>query len=548
MAKVAEEEAAAAEAKRLEEAACMCETHRVVGVLAETMEGECRVALTPDSAVRLRKLGFEILVEAGCGIKSSILDEHYEKLHSRVVSREEIFEKADIIFKVNPPTDEELSLTHANQTIVSYVRPAENSDLIAAAADKGLTLMAMDCVPRITTAQKLDSLSSMGKISGYRSIIESAYLFGRFWTNQITAAGKYPPAKVMVIGAGVAGLEAIGVAKALGAVVRCFDTRPVCKEQVESMGAEFLEVSMEEDGEGKGGYAKVMSEAFIAAEMQLFKEQASEVDIIITTAMIPGRKAPILLKREHVEVMKTGSVIVDLAALTGGNCELTEKDELVNHNGVFIVGHSNFPSRMARQSSEMYGANLFRLLEHMNGLNGKKSDEWKVDMADTVIRPMVVVHEGNLTWPPPKVDNPSPAKAKERALSKKSFRGAAVKAKKPTTWTDRIITLTVVGIVTGLIAAFCPEAYAAKLMVFALACIVGYNSIWNVTAALHTPLMSVSNAISGVVLIGGIIQVAAEMDTATMWLANAAVLIASINVFGGFWVTQRMLQMFVVKS
>ncbi|SJM92830.1 pyridine nucleotide transhydrogenase, alpha subunit [Crenothrix polyspora] len=403
-------------------------------------------------------------------------------------------------------------------------------------AAKNTTVLAMDSVPRVSRAQKLDALSSMANIAGYRAIVEAAQHFGRFFTGQITAAGKIPPAKVLVIGAGVAGLAAIGAAKSMGAIVRSFDTRPEVKEQIESMDAEFLMLDFKEDGSGAGGYAKTMSAEFIAAEMALFAEQAKEVDIIVTTALIPGRPAPKLITAAMVESMKPGSVIVDLAAEQGGNCDLTEKDKVVVKHNVSIIGYTNLPSRLANQSSQLYSTNLRHLLTE---LSPEKNGEINVNMEDEVIRGTTVIKEGKITWPPPppKLSAAPAAKAEAAAVAavpKKSLIPAPIKA---------LLPLIIGGLLLFGIGAVAPASFMSHFTVFVLACFIGYQVIWNVSASLHTPLMSVTNAISGIIVIGALVQISAPGVVITV-LAGLAILIASINIAGGFLVTRRMLEMF----
>ncbi|MBE9239905.1 Re/Si-specific NAD(P)(+) transhydrogenase subunit alpha, partial [Synechocystis salina] len=375
-----------------------------IGVPRECFDQECRVAMTPDTAKKLQKLGFDLLLETGAGSRADFADALYEALGCQIVGdRQTLFNQADIILKVRPPAPEEVEELPEGKTLISFIWPAQSPELLEQLAAKNITVLAMDAVPRISRAQKLDALSSMANIAGYRAVIEAANRFGRFFTGQITAAGKVPPAKVLVIGAGVAGLAAIGAAKSLGAIVRAFDTRPVVKEQVESLGGEFLLLDFKEDGTGQGGYAKTMSEEFIAAEMALFAAQAQEVDIIITTALIPGRPAPKLITEAMVKSMRAGSVVVDLAAEQGGNCEVTKPGEVYDYQGVTIIGYTDLPSRMASQSSQLYGTNLWHLLKDMGG-----SEDFKVDVEDEVIRGALVSHEGKVTWPPPKINPPSP--------------------------------------------------------------------------------------------------------------------------------------------
>ena len=429
----------------------------------------------------------------------------------------------------------EADLLPEGKTLISFFWPGQNSDLMEHLNQRQATVLAMDAVPRISRAQKLDALSSMANIAGYRAVIEAAHQFGRFFTGQITAAGKVPPAKVLVIGAGVAGLAAIGTAKSLGAIVRAFDTRPVVKEQVESLGGQFLELDFEEDGSGTGGYAKVMSPEFIKAEMELFAQQAEDVDIIITTALIPGKKAPTLITQAMVESMKPGSVVVDLAAEQGGNCEVSQPDEIVHHHGVKIIGFTDLPSRMGAQSSQLYGTNLCHLLKDMGG-----GTNYTVDCEDEVIRGALILHEGNVMWPPPAIAQPSPTPAPKADAEvpvptvdepeKSSIMGWV--------WIA-LAGLALVGIGLGA-----PESFLSHFTVFVLACFVGWQVIWNVAPALHTPLMSVTNAISGIIILGGMLQISGPLTSPTTILGALAILVGTINIAGGFLVTQRMLKMF----
>ena len=508
-----------------------------IGVPKETHPGERRVATTPDVAAQLIQMGFSVTVEKGAGAAASFPDRAYEKAGCRIAdSAESIWSGADIVLKVRAPDDKEAGQIRSGQTLISFVWPAQNPELLETLTQSGATVMAMDSVPRISRAQKMDALSSMANIGGYRAVVEAAQHFGRFFTGQITAAGKVPPAKVLVIGAGVAGLAAIGAAKSMGAIVRAFDTRPEVKEQVESMDAEFLMLDFDEDedGSGEGGYAKVMSEAFIKAEMALFAEQAKDVDIIITTALIPGKPAPKLITADMVESMQEGSVIVDLAAEQGGNCELTEKDEVVSRHGVTIIGYTDLPSRLATQSSQLYATNLKHLL---TDLTPEKNGQIVVNMDDEVIRGATICKYGEKTWPPPapklsaappkpKVAAPPPAPKEE----KKSVAGP-------------IIATVVGGLALLGLGAVAPPSFMAHFTVFVLACFVGYMVIWNVTPALHTPLMSVTNAISSIIVIGALLQISSA-DKVIMWIAAVTVLITSINIAGGFAVTRRMLDMF----
>lgn len=506
-----------------------------IGIPKETFPGECRVAATPNTVKVLQKQGFEVLIEQSAGEAANFSDAAYQQVNCQIVpDAETLWSEADIVLKVRPPQLQEVDLLREGGTLISFIWPAQNAELLEKLAQRQATVLAMDAVPRISRAQKLDALSSMANIAGYRAVIEAANNFGRFFTGQITAAGKVPPAKVLVIGAGVAGLAAVGAARSLGAVVRAFDTRPVVKEQVQSLGAEFLELHFEEDGTGSGGYAKVMSKEFIAAEMALFAEQAKDVDIIITTALIPGKKAPLLITTEMVEHMKEGSVVVDLAAEQGGNCEVTQPGEIYQYKGVTIVGLTDLPSRMAAQSSQLYGTNLCHLLNDMGG-----AQEYKVDLEDEVVRGALVLHEGEVTWPPPKPKAaPQPPKPTASAEVKVE---SEVKAKKGSTaflW-PLIAALALLGIGIGA-----PSSFLSHFTVFVLACFVGWQVIWNVSPALHTPLMSVTNAISGIIIIGGMLQLSGALSSPTTILGAIAVFVGTINIAGGFLVTQRMLKMF----
>lgn len=511
------------------------EAPRKIGIPKEIYPNECRVAATPNTVKKLQKLGFEILVESNAGAAANFTDLAYQEVDCQIISdAATLWSEADIILKVRAPEDSEIAAMPEGKTIISFIWPAQNEELLNKLAERNATVLAMDAVPRISRAQKMDALSSMANIAGYRAVIEAANNFGRFFTGQITAAGKVPPAKVMVIGAGVAGLAAIGAARSLGAVVRAFDTRPVVKEQVESLGAEFLELEFEEDGTGTGGYAKTMSKEFIDAEMALFREQAKEVDIIITTALIPGRPAPKLILTDMVEMMQEGSVIVDLAAEQGGNCEVTKPNEVYQYQGVTIIGLTDLPSRMAAQSSQLYGTNLWHLLKDMGG-----AEDYKVDYEDQVVRGALIIHEGKVTWPPPKIDNPSPTPApKPKAAVKKTEAKEEQKSGSGALW------LIVAGLALLGVGIGAPTSFLSHFTVFVLACFVGYQVIWNVTPALHTPLMSVTNAISGIIILGGMLQISGELTSPSVILGAIAILVGTINISGGFLVTQRMLKMF----
>jgi NAD(P) transhydrogenase subunit alpha len=505
-----------------------------IGVPRETVAGERRVATTPDVAQELMKLGYSVAVEKGAGALANFSDEAYQAAGCELVDAANVWSGSDIILKVRAPEDDEGRDLKASQTLVSFLFPGQNPDLLERLTGTDATVLAMDSVPRISRAQKLDALSSMANIAGYRAVIEAAQHFGRFFTGQITAAGKVPPAKIMVIGAGVAGLAAIGAAKAMGAIVRAFDTRPEVKEQVESMDAEFLMLDFEdEDGSGEGGYAKVMSEEFIKAEMALFAEQAKDVDIIITTALIPGKPAPRLITADMVESMKDGSVIVDLAAEQGGNCELTVPGEVAVRHGVSIVGYTDLPSRLATQSSQLYATNLRHLLTDMTP---EKDGNMTLDLEDEVVRGATVCTGGETLWPPPPPTiSAGPVKAEPAPAP-------VIEEKKPSL-VGPIVTATLGGLALLGLGAVAPPSFMAHFTVFVLACFVGYMVIWNVTPALHTPLMSVTNAISSIIVIGALLQISSA-NTMIMWIAAATILITSINIAGGFAVTRRMLEMF----
>ncbi len=507
-----------------------------IGVPKEIHTGEQRVATTPDVAAQLIKLGFDVAVEAGAGTAANYSNNAYEDAGCELVAADGIWSNCDLILKVRAPEGGEADTLGPDQTLICFLWPAQNPDLLKQLTDSGATAMSMDMVPRISRAQKMDALSSMANIAGYRSVVEAAQLFPRFFTGQITAAGKVPPAKVMVIGAGVAGLAAIGAAKSMGAIVRAFDTRPEVKEQVESMDAEFLMLDFEEDedGSGEGGYAKTMSKEFIDAEMALFKEQAKEVDIIITTALIPGRPAPKLIMADMVHSMKDGSVVVDLAAEQGGNCELTEPGKIVKtDNGVSIIGYTDLPSRMAAQSSQLYATNLRHLLTDMTP---EKDGNVINDFEDEVVRGATVCKGGETTYPPPA---PKLSAAPKKA---EPLPAPIVVEEKPSVM-GPIIGMIAGGLALLGLGAVAPESFMAHFTVFVLACFVGYMVIWNVSPALHTPLMSVTNAISSIIVIGALLQISST-NTVIMWVAAATVLLTSINIAGGFAVTRRMLEMF----
>lgn len=508
-----------------------------IGVPGETYAGEKRVATTPEAVRWLQKSGYEVLIESGAGVAANFSDDAYREAGAEVIGGgEALYAKSDILLKVRAPDDRQIDLLHDGQTLISFIWPAQNEDLMRRLAAKNINVLAIDSLPRISRAQKMDALSSMANIAGYRAVIEAAHHFGRFFTGQITAAGKVPPAKVLIIGAGVAGLAAIGAAGSLGAVVRAFDTRPEVKEQVESMGAEFLLLDFAEEGSGEGGYAKTMSDEFIAAEMALFAAQAKEVDIIITTALIPGKPAPKLISAEMVAAMKNGGVIVDLAAEQGGNCELTEPCRVTrSENGVTLIGYTDLPSRLATQASQLYATNLRHLLADMTPA---KDGRLVIDFDDEAVRGATVIKDGEITWPPPAPKLSAAPQAKPEPAAPV----AAGPPAKPGLVKQALPVLLGAALLYGL-GKVAPPSFMAHFTVFVLACFVGYMVIWNVTPSLHTPLMSVTNAVSSIIIIGALTQV----SSANIWLVILAafgILITSVNIAGGFAVTQRMLRMF----
>lgn len=505
-----------------------------VGIPKELALGEARVGATPKTVTRLIKQGFDVFIESKAGEKSNYSDQEYSEAGATILSTaKDLYQKSDIILKVQAVTIEEIDLLKENQVTLSYLFPAQNPDLLQKLADKKVNAIAMDAIPRISRAQKMDVLSSMANIAGYRSVIEAANHYGKFLNGQITAAGKVNPAKVLVIGAGVAGLAAIGTAKSLGAIVRAFDTRMEVEEQIQSMGAEFLTVNIEEDGSTDSGYSKVMSQAFIDAEMELFREQAKEVDIIITTAQIPGRAAPKLIMDYHVEALKPGSVIVDLAASSGGNCVLTKNGEIfTTDNGVTIIGKID---QLPSQASQLYGNNLCHLLDDMG-----KAENFKIDMTDDVVKRAMVTHNGKINWPPEPLPV-SPQKTKVEPEVKK----APVKKTEPENKGLRIfITLGILGALLYLLGLVAPSEFMGHFTVFVLSVFIGWQVIWNVSHSLHTPLMAVTNAISGIIVIGGLLQTRDSLSDPMTILAFVAIFVATINIVGGFFVTHRMLKMF----
>ena len=516
----------------------------------EVHPGERRVAATPQTVLRLCKSGYEVAIQAGAGAQTDLSDAAYKEAGATIIEDvRELWASANVVLKVRPPEQHpalglhEADLLNEGSLLISFVWPAQNREVLDRLCARRVTALAMDCVPRITRAQKMDALSAMANIAGYRAVIEAANNYPRFFSGQITAAGRVDPAKVLVIGAGVAGLSAIGTARALGAIVRAFDPRMATRDQVKSMGAEYLELNFEEEGEGAGGYAREMSDAFVQAEMALFAAQAMEVDIIITTALIPGKPAPKLITAGMVESMKPGSVIVDLAAEQGGNCAMTRPGEVATHKGVSIVGYTDLPGRMASLASQLYGSTVATLLEAV-----AKDDTVTINTDDQVVRGTLVTHEGRVTWPPP---TPPPPPEPGVAIQTPTVETAG-EAEKPeparsplsvTIVSFLLASATMAGI--GLLA---PPSFLSHFTVFVLACFVGWQVVWNVKPALHTPLMSVTNAISGIILIGGMFQLAGPPTGAPAILGAIAVLIAAINISGGFLITQRMLAMFRRQS
>ncbi|MDF1802778.1 Re/Si-specific NAD(P)(+) transhydrogenase subunit alpha [Thalassovita sp.] len=519
-----------------------------IGTPKEVFEGENRVAMTPDSALQLQKLGYECAIESGAGAAAGFSDELYEKAGVEIIkTAAQLWKSVDIVAKVRQPTETELKRMAVGQTLISFFNPAGNTEGLELAKSKGANVIAMEMVPRISRAQKMDALSSMANIAGYRAVIEAGNNFGRFFTGQVTAAGKVPPAKVLVVGAGVAGLAAIGTATSLGAITLAFDVRPEVAEQVESMGAEFVFLDFEEeqqDGAATGGYASVSSPEFAAAQLAKFRELAPEIDIVITTALIPNREAPELWTEDMVKAMKPGSVIVDLAAEKGGNCKLTVKDEkIVTENGVTIIGYTDFPSRMAAQASTLYSTNIRHM---MTDLTPEKDGQINHDMEDDVIRGSTVTFEKEITWPPPppKVQAIAAQKPKEapKELTAEEKRAKEVAAFKAQT-KNQAILLAVGTALLLFVGAFAPESFMSHFIVFALACFVGFQVIWGVSHSLHTPLMAVTNAISGIVILGALLQVGSG-NWLVVILSAVSILIATINIVGGFMVTRRMLAMF----
>ncbi len=518
-----------------------------IGAPKETFEGEARVAITPASARDLQKLGYDVAIESGAGAASGFPDAAYQAAGVEIIpSAAALWKAVDVVVKVRPPTETEAERLSKGQTLISFVYPATNGAILKIAEAKGANVIAMDMVPRISRAQKMDALSSMANLAGYRAVIEAAANFGRFFTGQVTAAGKVPPAKVLVVGAGVAGLAAIGAAVSLGAVVHAFDVRPEVAEQIESMGASFvfLEFEPTQDGAATGGYAAPQSEEFRQKQLAKFRELAPEMDIVITTALIPNRPAPKLWTADMVALMKQGSVIVDLAAERGGNCELTVPDQrVVTDNGVIVIGYTDFPSRMASQASSLYATNIRHMIADLTpGKDGRIVH----NMEDDVIRGATVTFEGAITWPPPppkvqaiaaarpkekpKEPTPEEKRARELALFRRQTR-------------DQVGLIAMGGILVLLAGFFAPPSFMQHFIVFVLAVFVGFQVIWNVSHSLHTPLMSVTNAISSIIILGALMQIGSGSYLVIL-LAALSVFMAGINIVGGFMVTRRMLAMF----
>lgn len=522
---------------------------QTIGVPKETAAGEKRVATVPEAVEKLIKLGFKVMVQSGAGDAANCSDDTYRAAGAEIASdATRLWSGSDIVFKVGVPTTEEVGLLREGGTLIGFIWPAQNPELMQQLAAKKATVLAIDALPRVLSrAQKMDALTSQAGVAGYRAVIEAANAFGRFFNGQITAAGKVPPAKVFIAGAGVAGLAAIGTAAGLGAIVRANDTRAEVADQVVSLGGEFVKVDYEEEGSGGGGYAKVMSEGFQQAQREMYAKQAREVDIIITTALIPGKPAPRLITAEMVQSMKPGSVIVDMAAERGGNCELTEPGQAVVKHGVTIVGYTDLNSRLAKQSSTLYATNLFRLAEE---LCKTKDGIINVNMEDDAIRGLTVIKEGGITWPPPPIKLPAPPAAKPAVTPPPKSHGHGASAA-PASAKSTAITFLVAALLFWFVGAYAPAAFLGHFTVFVLACFVGYMVVWNVTPALHTPLMSVTNAISSIICIGALVQVAPPLaggtDRPEIWILGLAVLsiaLTAINMFGGFAVTRRMLEMF----
>ncbi|PXX05123.1 Re/Si-specific NAD(P)(+) transhydrogenase subunit alpha [Mycolicibacterium moriokaense] len=505
----------------------------IIGIPRESLPGETRVAATPQTVGQLIKLGYEVVVEAGAGAASSFSDAAFTEAGAGVGSAEQVW-AADVVLKVNAPDNAEIAAVRDGATLIGLISPALKPELVDQLATRPITVLAMDAVPRISRAQSLDVLSSMANIAGYRAVIEAANKFGRFFTGQVTAAGKVPPAKVLVVGAGVAGLAAVGAAGSLGAIVRATDPRPEVADQVKSLGGEYLSIESPEAEVSATGYAKEMGDDYKAREAQLYAEQSKDVDIIITTALIPGKPAPRIITADMVASMKSGSVLVDMAAANGGNVEGTVKDQaIVTDNGVTIIGYTDLAGRLPATASQLYGTNLVNLLKL---LTPDKDGKLILDFEDVVQRSVTVVRDGEITWPPPPVQVSAAPVATAAPVEAKP-------AKEHMTTARRLgLTFAAAAVLFALIA-LSPAALQVHLTVFALAIVIGYYVIGNVHHALHTPLMSVTNAISGIIVVGALLQIG-HGDVVITALATLAILLASINVFGGFAVTRRMLAMF----
>lgn len=525
-----------------------------IGVPREVFPGEKRVATVPEVVAKLIKLGFRVAVETGAGDAATFTDEAYRAAGAEVLpDAAELWAASDIVFKVRPPTPGEVELMREGGMLVGFIWPAQNPELMQQLAAKRATVLAIDALPRqLSRAQKMDALTSMAGISGYRAVIEAANAFGRFFNGQMTAAGKIPPAKVFIAGAGVAGLSAIGTAANLGAIVRANDTRAEVADQVVSLGGEFVKVDYEEEGSGGGGYAKVMSEGFQKAQREMYAKQAREADIIITTALIPGKPAPKLITAEMVRTMKPGSVIVDMAAEQGGNCELTDPGQAVVKHGVTIVGYTDLASRLATQSSTLYSNNLLRLTEE---LAKSKDGTVNVNMEDDAIRGLTVIKDGAVTWPAPPLKLPAPPAPKAAAAMPAKPKGHGHgEPGGPMSGTKTAVLFGVGALLFLLVGRYAPPSFLGHFTVFILACFVGYMVVWNVKPALHTPLMSVTNAVSSIIAIGALVQIAPDLTKISTdlsrphewirWLSVGAIALATINMFGGFAVTRRMLDMF----
>lgn len=511
----------------------------IIGVPVEVGVREKRTALTPQAVAALRSWGNEVRIARGTGIGAGFTDADYET-QGAVLSDSSVWQTADVMLKVTPPSSAELEQMPAQATFIGFFKPYNNQDLLALAAQRQLSVLAMDCIPRISTAQSMDALSTMSNIAGYKAVVAAANMYGGFLPGQITSAGRSNPAEVLVIGAGVAGLSAISAARSLGAEVYAFDTRAEAAEQVRSVGGRFLSLASNEEGAGQGGYGKEMSKEYVSHELTLIAEHIPRMAIVVTTALVPGRPAPLLITRQMVESMTAGSVIFDLAAEQGSNCELTVADEVVTHNGVNIAGFTDLPSQMAVQASNFYSNNLLQLLKLLTN-NGKA--ELDFDLDNKIVAGSLICHAGTRRWPPPKVEEPAPQHTPQPTPAT-----TPPTAHKPNTaWRHNLLTWASLGLAFACLyglGSFAPPDFLARLTVFVLACIVGWQVVWNVTPALHTPLMSVTNAISGIIVLGGMLKLQPPSFSIASLLAVAAVLMATVNVAGGFFVTWRMLKMF----